>query len=131
MKKIILFFLAVTSLTACTTDYYTGEERTVLEGRVVSGQTAVSGVEIMVFPTSFLPESSNISELDFQNPNSANAISYTKTDQNGNFSLSFPKNESNDVYYIRIQKGHTTKYYGYISEYNVTDYYINVGALNF
>src|SRR5690606_33375813 len=102
-----------------------------LEGRVVSGQTAVSGVEIMVFPTSFLPESSNISELDFQNPNSANAISYTKTDQNGNFSLSFPKNESNDVYYIRIEKGHTTKYYGYISEYNVTDYYINVGALNF
>ena len=132
MKKILLFFLVITSISACTTDHYTGEERTVLEGHVTTDLTSVQGLEVTVFPSSYLPESGDITELEYHSErHSQYAISATKTDKNGNFSLSFPQNERNDVYYIEIKKDYRTKYYGYISEFNVTNHYINVGTLNF
>lgn len=132
MKKIILFFLVITSISACSTDHYTGEERTVLEGRVTTDLTSVQGLKVTVFPSSFSPESGDIAEIEqHSDQHSRYAISTTTTDKNGNFSLSFPQNEKNDVYYIEIKKDYHTKYYGYISEFNVTNHYINVGTLNF
>lgn len=131
MKNYFLFFVATLSLLACTKDQYNGDERTVLEGRIISGTQAVKDVEVMLFPTSFLPEDSSISEIEYQNPSSGKAISSTKTDNDGYFSTSFPRSEDADVYFIRIQKGSRTIYYGYISPQNIVNYHINVGNLNF
>ena len=131
MKIFFLFFVTAISVVACTTDQYSGEERTVLEGRIISGTQAVKDVEVMLFPTSFLPEDSSISEIEYQNPSSGKAISSTKTDNDGYFSTSFPRSEDADVYFIRIQKGSRTIYYGYISPQNIVNYHINVGDLNF
>src|SRR5690554_500054 len=131
MKKLMIILLITTGLVACTKDQYNGDERTVLEGRVISGTQAIKDVEVMLFPTTFLPEDSSISEIEYQNLSSGKAISSTKTDNDGYFSTSFPRSEDADVYFIRIQKGSRTIYYGYISPQNTVNYYINVGNLNF
>lgn len=127
----MIILLITTGLVACTKDQYNGDERTVLEGRVISGTQAIKDVEVMLFPTTFLPEDSSISEIEYQNPSSGKAISSTKTDNDGYFSTSFPRSEDADVYFIRIQKGSRTIYYGYISPQNIVNYHINVGDLNF
>ena len=127
----MIILLITTGLVACTKDQYNGDERTVLEGRVISGTQAIKDVEVMLFPTTFLPDDSSISEIEYQNPSSGKAISSTKTDNDGYFSTSFPRSEDADVYFIRIQKGSRTIYYGYISPQNIVNYHINVGDLNF
>lgn len=137
MKKNVFLISGIITLTSCSTDYYIGDERTVLEGVVVSNGQPLYNAKVEVFPTGVLPETGSIEEIN----RSGNdyywryiddaPISIVTTDQNGKISLSFPRNTGTSVYYIKITKNNNVKEYGYISAYNTMNYYVNVGTLNF
>lgn len=126
----MIILLITTGLVACTTDQYSGEERTVLEGQVnSSNDNPVDGLIVSLYPVFDIPEDGNIRQLETMYL--SNPISSVKIDNSGKISLSFPKHEKTDVYCIEIKKDYTTKYYGYISRYNTVNHYINVGTLIF
>lgn len=137
MKKNVFLISGIITLTSCSTDYYIGDERTVLEGVVVSNGQPLYNAKVEVFPTGVLPETGSIEEIN----RSGNdyywryiddaPISIVTTDQSGKISLSFPRNTGTSVYYIKITKNNNVKEYGYISAYNTMNYYVNVGTLNF
>ncbi|HLW41614.1 MAG TPA: hypothetical protein VKY82_04535 [Flavobacterium sp.] len=134
MKKAGLFLLGAVSLIGCT-DYYDGGERTVLEGRVISDGQPLPYAKVEVWPSPAAPKSGIISELnpyEYENYtyNYTAPISSVTTDANGTVSLSFPKNTSTTVYFIRVIKNNDRKDFGFISEFNTVNHYINVGTLN-
>jgi len=134
MKKTLLFF-SLLLLASCDNDYYSGDERIVIEGNVVKNSTALARANISVYSSYTEPKSDVISEISGENPGdydySYNQISTIKTDADGKFSLSVPRNKNSHAYIVRIEKNGDHKVYGYISDYNVRDYYINMGSLNF
>lgn len=134
MKKILLFCSPML-LIGCNNDYYSGDERIVIEGKIVKDGNALSRANISVYSSYTEPKSDVISEISGENPGdydySYNQISTIKTDADGKFSLSVPRNKNSHAYIVRIEKNGDHKVYGYISDYNVRDYYINMGSLNF
>lgn len=133
MKKTLLF-LSTLLLIGCGNDYYSGDERIVIEGKVAKNGTALSRANISVYPSYKEPNSAVIAEIGPGNPDnnydySYNQISSIKTDAEGKFSISIPRNKNTHAYFIRIDKDTIHKDYGYISDYNVRDYYINLGSL--
>ncbi len=134
MKKTLLFF-SLLLLAGCDNDYYSGDERIVIEGKVVKNGAALPRVNVRVYSSYTEPKNSVISELGTEDSAaydySYNQISSIRTDADGKFSLSVPRNENSRTYIVRIGKDQDYKTYGYISDYNVRDYYINLGSLNF
>jgi len=134
MKKTLLFF-SLLLLAGCDNDYYSGDERIVIEGKVVKNGAALPRVNVSVYSSYTEPKNSVISELGTEGSAaydySYNQISSIRTDADGKFSLSVPRNKNSRTYIVRIGKDQDYKTYGYISDYNVRDYYINLGSLNF
>lgn len=134
MKKILLFCSPML-LISCDNDYYSGDERIVIEGKVVKDGAALARANVSVYSSYTEPKNGIISEITAQDQGaydySYNQISTIKTDASGKFSLSVPRNKNSHAYIVRIGKDQDHKAYGYISDYNVRDYYINMGSLNF
>lgn len=140
MKKILLFIFTVLLLTACRDDYYEGDERIIIEGKVLYNNLPLTNAEVRVYPVyNATPNSGIISEINYNNPennanyysDNGNTISKTYTNNSGIISLSIPRNINTSVYAIKISKGYDSKVYGYISHYNTINYYVNLGTLNY
>lgn len=134
MKKTLLF-LSTLLLIGCDNDYYSGDERIVIEGRVVQNGAALPKANVSIYSSYTETANNAISEIVPESSApydySHNQISSIRTDSNGKFSLSVPRNKNTPYYIVRIDKGKDYKVYGYISDYNVRDYYIDLGSLNF
>lgn len=136
MKKLLLLALAPSLFINCTRDYYENDERIILEGKVMRNNTPLQNAEVRIYPVyNTSPTSGIISELT---PNSSNdyvddghTIIKTKTDASGKIATSLPRNINTHIYAIKISSGYNSKYYGYISQYNTNNYYVNLGTLNY
>ncbi|KAA5535289.1 DUF4198 domain-containing protein [Paenimyroides baculatum] len=137
MKKIL--FLAFTPLlfSSCTNDFYDGDTRTIIEGKVVYNNVPLSNAEVNFYPVYNKPKNGTITELSSneivydQYQDEPISISKTTTDASGKISISIPRNEDTSVYVVKVTRGKNSKYYGYISHYNTNNYYINLGTLNY
>ncbi|WCM42486.1 hypothetical protein MG290_02100 [Flavobacterium sp. CBA20B-1] len=133
MKKIALLFLATTFI-GCTTDIYDGDTRIIVEGKLIYNNAPLQGVEVNVYPVYNQPTNGSITALY---PSEINinskwiSVSKTKTDASGTISFSIPRNEETNVYVIRITHNNDYRYFGYISNYNTNNYYVNLGTLNY
>lgn len=136
MKKIL--FLALTPLlfVSCNKDYYEGDERIIVEGKITQNNFPLQNAEVRIYAVyNASPSSKIISEI-----NSGNSYDYiddgytiikTRTDATGKITTSLPRNINTSVYAIKITTGYNTKHYGYISHYNTINYYVNLGNLTF
>lgn len=138
MKKTLVLFLGTVCLSSCEIDYYNGDERIVVEGIVVSNNEPLSYAKIEVFPSWNTPKNGIITQIDnyednyyYEESGSGSAIAVIRADKNGKVSLSFPRSTETNVYKIRVSSYNDVKTYGYISEYNSANYYVNLGTLNF
>lgn len=134
MKRLILFVLASNLLTACYTDYYENDYRIIVEGNVINNNKPLQNAEVKVVPVSNVNVvTNNISELkpDSNYGSEGYVISQLKTTDTGKISFSLPRHERTNTYIIKISKGAVTKTYGYISENNIRNYYVNLGTLIF
>lgn len=136
MKKTL--FLALTPLlfSSCTKDYYEGDERIIVEGMVTYNNKPLQNAEVRIYPLyNVSPTTDIVSEITTNNSydyiDDGYTIVKTKTDATGKINTSLPKNINTNVYGIKISNGYNSKYYGYISNYNVRNHYVNLGTLNY
>lgn len=136
MKK--LLFLALTPLvfTSCRSDFYDGDTRVIIEGSVEYNNSPLKNAEINIYPVyNFAPKTSTISEININSSeydlDKGVSVSKTYTNELGKISLSIPRNEDTSVFVIKISRGYDSKYYGYISQYNTVEHYVNLGTLTF
>lgn len=133
MKKILLVALTPLLFSSCTEDFYDGDARTIIEGKIVYNNLPLNNAQVDVYPVNYKPVNGTIAEIEEINVSydSHSSISQSFTDASGKLSLSIPRNEETDVYIVKISRGYNSSYYGYISKYNTRQYYINLGTLNF
>ncbi|WLD25009.1 hypothetical protein NU10_06470 [Flavobacterium dauae] len=134
MKKTLLLALTPLLFTSCQKDYYEGDERIIVEGKVVYNNIPLSNAEVNVYPVYNKPVNGSISEVYYNDiffGDNKNNISKSFTDNSGKLSLSIPRNEDTTVYVVEINYGNTTKYYGYVSRYNAGKFYVNLGTITF
>ncbi len=136
MKKILLLALTSLLFSSCEKDYYEGDERIIVEGKIMYNNLPLQNAEVRIYPIyNASPKSSIISEITFNNSNDyiddGHTIIKTRTDATGKISTSLPRNINTNVYGIKINNGYNSKYYGYISHYNTNNYYVNLGTLNY
>lgn len=136
MKKTLLLALTPLLFTSCQKDYYEGDERIIVEGKVLYNNLPLANAEVRVYPVyNVTPTTNIISEIDYNNTDyysdNGNTISKTSTNNSGIISLSIPRNINTSVYAIKISRGYDSKVYGYISNYNTINYYVNLGTLNY
>jgi len=134
MKKALILTLTPLFFSSCQKDYYEGDERIIVEGKVVYNNTPLSNAEVNVYPVYNKPSNGSISEVYYNDiffGDNRNNISKSFTDNSGNLSLSIPRNEDASVYVVEINYGKNTKYYGYVSRYNAGKFYVNLGTIIF
>lgn len=134
MKKTLLLALTPLLFTNCSVDRYEGDERIIIEGKVVYNNVPLNNAQVDVYPVYNKPISASITEVYYNNLNfdyNHNSISKSFTDNSGNLSLSIPRSEDTNVYVVKISRGYDSRYYGYISRFNAGKYYVNLGNLNF
>lgn len=136
MKKIILLALTPLFFASCNRDYYEGDERIIVEGKVFYNNVSLKNAEVRIYPIyNVSPKNGTISEINSNNSNDyyndGNTIVKTKTDETGKISISLPRNINTSVYSIKISNGYDSKIYGYISHYNTQNYYVNLGTINY
>jgi len=134
MKKTFLLALTPLLFTNCSVDRYEGDERIIIEGKVVYNNVPLNNVQVDVYPVYNKPINTSITEVHYNDLNfdyNHNSISKSFTDNSGNLSFSIPRSEDTNVYVVKISRGYDTKYYGYISKYNSSNYYLNLGTLIF
>jgi len=134
MKKALLLALTPLLFTSCQKDYYEGDERIIIEGKVVYNNIPLSNVEVNVYPVYNKPANGSISEVYYNDiffGDNKNNISKSFTDNSGKLSLSIPRNEDTTVYVVEINYGNNTKYFGYVSRFNAGKFYVNLGTLTF
>ena len=127
MKKTLLLALTPLLFTSCQKDYYEGDERIIVEGKVLYNNLPLANAEVHVYPVyNVTPTTNIISEIDYNNTDyysdNGNTISKTSTNNSGIISLSIPRNINTSVYAIKISRGYDSKVYGYISNYNTINY---------
>ena len=136
MKKILLLAVIPLLFTGCQEDYYEGDERIIVEGKVMQNNLPLQNAEVRIYPVyNISPNSKLISEINNGNSydyvDDGYTISKTQTDATGKITTSLPRNINTNVYIIKITSGYNTKYYGYISSYNTANHYVNLGSVNF
>lgn len=134
MKKILLLALTPLLFTGCHTDFYDGETRTIIEGKVIYNNAPLRDAEVNIYPVYNEPKNGVIMELSpdqISTKQSAMSISKIKTDESGFISVSIPRNERTDVFVVKITRGNNSKFYGYISPYNTNNYHVNLGTINY
>jgi len=133
MKKTLLLALTPLLFTNCSVDRYEGDERIIIEGKVVYNNVPLNNAQVDVYPVNNKPVNGTIAEIENSNVtfDSHSSISQSFTDNSGKLSLSIPRNEETDVYVVKISRGYDSRYYGYISRFNAGKYYVNLGNLNF
>ena len=135
MKKTLLLVVTPLFVLSCTGDYYEGNERIIVEGEVTRNNLPLQNAEVRIYPVyNASPSSQIISEITNGNSNYIDdgyTIIKTRTDATGKISTSLPRNINTSVYAIKITIGYNTKYYGYISQYNTVNHYVNLGNLTF
>lgn len=136
MKKILLLALMPLLFLGCNKDYYEGDERIIVEGKVLYNNSPLQNAEIRIYPVyNASPTSNVISEINTGNSNDyvddGYTIVKTKTDATGKITTSIPRNVNTNVYAIKISNGFNSKHYGYISYYNTGNYYVNLGTITY
>ena len=135
MKKTLLLVVTPLFVLSCTGDYYEGNERIIVEGEVTRNNLPLQNAEVRIYPVyNASPSSQIISEITNGNSNYIDdgyTIIKPRTDATGKISTSLPRNINTSVYAIKITIGYNTKYYGYISQYNTVNHYVNLGSVNF
>ncbi len=136
MKKLLLLALTPLLFSNCTRDYYENDERIIIEGKVMRNNVPLQNTEVRIYPVyNASPSSATIGEITFNNSNDyaddGHTIIKTKTDASGKINTSLPRNINTNIYAIKISNGYNSKYYGYISQYNTSNYYVNLGSLNY
>lgn len=134
MKKILLVALTPLLFSSCNKDYYEGDERIIVEGKITRNNLPLQNAEVNVYPVYNKPSNGSISEVYYNDiffGDNRNNISKSFTDNSGNLSLSIPRNEDASVYVVEINYGKNTKYYGYVSRYNAGKFYVNLGTIIF
>lgn len=134
MRKTLLLALTPLLFSSCTNDFYDGDTRTIIEGKVVYNDVPLRNAEVNFYPVYNKPSNGSISEVYYNDiffGDNRNNISKSFTDNSGNLSLSIPRNEDASVYVVEINYGKNTKYYGYVSRYNAGKFYVNLGTIIF
>lgn len=137
MKKILLVALTPLLFSSCNKDYYEGDARTIIEGKIVYNNIPLQNVEVNFYPVYNKVKNGIISEIPSNEivydryQDEPVSISKTTTDASGKISIAIPRNEDTSVYVVKVTRGKNSKYYGYISQYNTNNYYVNLGTLNF
>jgi len=134
MKKTLLLALTPLFFSSCHTDFYDGDTRTIIEGKVLYNNVPLREAEVNIYPVYNEPKSGVITELSpeqISTKQSAVSISKTKTNESGLVSVSIPRNERTSVFVIKIAHGKNSKFFGYISNYNTNNYYVNLGTINY
>lgn len=136
MKKILLVALTPLLFSSCNKDYYEGDERIIVEGKITRNNLPLQNAEVRIYPVyNASPSSSIISEIISGNSydyiDDGYTIAKTYTDAAGKIKTSIPRNINTNVYAIKVTSAYNTKFYGYISHYNTVNYYVNLGYLTF
>ncbi len=134
MKKIFLLSLVSLLFTSCQSDFYDGDTRIIIEGKVLYNNTPLQNAEVNFYPVYNEPENGIITELSpeqISTKQTGISVSKTTTDSSGKISIGIPRHERTHIYVVKITRGYDSKFYGYISQYNTNNYYVNLGTLNF
>lgn len=133
MKKIIFLTFIYLTLTSCRDDFYEGDQRIIIEGSFSYNNTPLPNALVNIYPVYDKPKNGIITELNYDDYSYkyGNSIIKTYTNNLGHINVSIPRNIDTEVYVLKITKGSKTKYYGYISNYNTSKYYLNFGTLTF
>lgn len=124
MKKYCLFLILF--LVSCQIEY-TGDERLVIKGILVDENNqplANCTVQTWVY------KDGGTIPFVLYIPDEKNLISYTTTDENGNYEMVFPKpsNETSMAITILPQKNNQEKYFCNIQKNNFSDYTLNLNS---
>lgn len=126
--KSIIWCVFVVMGVSCD-DVYEGEERYVIEGRLLEGTEIAANEKVELFSAkadAYKEETGIYHEppTELTHEKDYPVFSIVLSDSNGNFRFGFPGGED-WVFYIKV-KG---KFYGYVSWRNTTDFYYNFGDL--
>jgi len=86
MKKIFLLAVIPLFFSSCHTDFYDGDTRTIIEGKVLYNNVPLREAEVNIYPVYNEPKSGVITELSpdqISTKQSAVSISKTKTNESG------------------------------------------------
>ena len=117
-------FLLLLLFASCQIEY-TGDERLVIKGNLVdenNNPLSNCTVEAWVYQDNGIPAFQNIPEK--------NLVTYTTTDENGNYTMLFPKpsNESGMVVSVVPMENNQEKYFWNIQKSNFENYTLNLNS---